>query len=121
MTSEPLTVVMDVSHGEYGPSAPAWEAQRRTLTDALRKSNDIGSVESIERPVEGTKGGDAELVIQLLSAAIPAFATIASAWLEKDKARKVKLRIKRGDEEIVVEGDALQGAALDRLVSKLKS
>jgi hypothetical protein len=114
-TDAELELVLDPQHTSLDDDRFA--GQIRDLTSAL--TADVGGVSSRTVPAPGTKGGLPELILALgTSGAIGAALAVFKRWLDRDKLRKIriKIRTKGTSREVEITADAGNVAELERLL-----
>lgn len=100
-------VVVEAKSDHYDPSNQVWRDQVVALRRSLQAA-DIGGIRRVERPVEGRKAG-IELIVLALgsSGAIKAATDVFRAWLQRDRSRRIRLTVTKGDgKPLAVELDA---------------
>lgn len=101
--------------------AEAWAEQKAALLAQLRDMQGVVAIERRERPVQGAKGGTAEVIMTLatsgaLAATVTAISSVLRAWIDRDKARDVKLRV--GD--TVLDARTIDAATLEKIAKQAK-
>lgn len=102
----------------YHPAAQA--AAGELLTD-LRRASDLPVEEREVNDGDGTKGALVELIVSLgTPGSIVGLARIMQLWLGRDRRRSIRVSVRNGDEETVidVEGDQI---STDTLAHALRS
>jgi hypothetical protein len=110
-----LELVLDPQHPSLDDDRFA--RQILDLTNALKL--EVGGVNTRSVPVPGKRGGLPEIILALgTSGAIAATVTVLKAWLDKDKARKVviKVRTKGKAREVEIAADAANIGELKKLL-----
>lgn len=116
-----LELVMEPQSRVFAADDERWQAQ---VSDLLADLKDSGAgVRNREEPVEGTKGGAAEIILALGSAGVVAAAvTVIRAWLDRDARQQRSLRLswRDGDQhrELQVSGEGMSQKALTDLISR---
>ena len=105
----------------FSDSDERWQAQVQTLLQDLRAT---GQVKQQVKPVEGMKGGVAEIILALgtsgaLSMAVMAF----KAWLARDQNRSIVIRTAKtaAGDETVITGENISEKILKDALQKLKA
>lgn len=120
MENEQIFVAIDMLHSEHGVRSEAWSRDRATLTDALQRIPEITQLKRVEQPVEGARGGVAEMVATIAPAALTAIVMVVRAWVIKDKARNVKLRVKKVDgEQVEIDIGLMNDATVERIMTSV--
>lgn len=86
------------SHASYDAGDDGWAQQKAALFQQLRSVEGVESLDRVEHAVEGAKGGTADVFLTLastgvLTAGLAAVASTIKSWINRDKARGVKLRV----------------------------
>jgi hypothetical protein len=118
-----LEVVVQLGSDKFALDSEAWRAQTAPLFSELRRSG--FSLRKDHEPMEGQRGGAAELILALKSAgALTAAVAVFRAWLDRDTSRRVVLRHRATtkDGEIVIDlrADKMNNEAIKALLSKLE-
>jgi hypothetical protein len=109
-----LALVIQPGHEVFDSEELA--EQVRGLTRALQE--DVGGVHIARTPVPGTRGGGlAEIVLALgTSGAITAAVAAFKHWLDRDKARKIAIKIRTPSREIEITANAANLVEVERLI-----
>ena len=92
------------------------------LTEALNE--EVGGVRLEAEPEPGKRGGAPELILALgTSGAIGAFVAVLRGWLDRDKARRVsiKVRTKGRAQTIEITANAANLGELEKLLTAARS
>jgi len=115
-----FTVEIQPSHIGYDENDDGWAKQKAAFLQQLRALDDVESVERVERAVESARGGPAEVIMTLSSTgAIAAIASVVKTWILRDKGRKVKLVVRKGELVFDLEGDRLDEALVQKVATSL--
>ena len=91
--------------------------QVRAPTGAIKE--DVGGVSLRSTPEQGKRGGLPEIIVALgTSGAIGAFVAVLKPWIDRDKARKIsiKVRTKGAAREVEITADAANIGELEKLL-----
>lgn len=116
-----LHVAIDPSSTDYSTTSDAWRVQRNVMLTAIQQLPDVVSIDRVETPEPGAKGGTGAIIATLANAgAFTALALVIRTWLEADKARGVKVTLRRGAREVSVDISKIDESMLPDLLKQLQ-
>lgn len=113
---QPFQLVAVPSTEKYDPEDDRWRQQVTGFYGDLER--EVGPVERVRTPVEGTKGGAETVILALGSAgAFTAAVQFFRAWLGRDRSRSLEISWSDGKDTrtVAVKGDAIDDSALEEI------
>lgn len=120
MDTAELELVLDPQHASLDEDR--FGNHVADLTSALKR--DVGGVTVRTVPEPGKRGGAPEIILALgTSGAIGATVVVLKAWLDRDKARKISIKVRRkgAAREVEITADAANVAELQKLLVAVSS
>ncbi|MGH9149319.1 MAG: effector-associated constant component EACC1 [Acidimicrobiales bacterium] len=111
-----LELVIEPATDRFDPDDERWHDQVGDLMLGLRK--EVGGVRREVTPVDGTKGGVAQVILALGSAgAFTAAVEYFRAWLGRDRTRRLEVswEVDGERQSVSVQGDAIDQSAIRAL------
>jgi hypothetical protein len=116
-----IAIAIEPQHSDYDGSHDGWMQQKVRLFQQLGQIDEVRSVERQDRiSDQPTKGGWADVIVTLASTgALTAMLATIRTWILRDKARRVRLSVRKGEQEFVLDAGSVDETTLKSIAEKL--